>query len=71
MADIMPEEEAMPTETMLPDEEMEEDYVDFVVSSTLSEDDKNYLESALIEDCLLYTSPSPRDATLSRMPSSA
>ena len=26
-----------------------------------------YLE----EDCLLYTSPSPRDATLSRMPSSA
>ena len=25
----------------------------------------------LIIDCLLYTSPSPRDATLSRMPSSA
>ena len=24
-----------------------------------------------VEDCLLYTSPSPRDATLSRMPSSA
>ena len=24
-----------------------------------------------IQDCLLYTSPSPRDATLSRMPSSA
>ena len=24
-----------------------------------------------IMDCLLYTSPSPRDATLSRMPSSA
>ena len=23
------------------------------------------------ESCLLYTSPSPRDATLSRMPSSA
>ena len=28
-------------------------------------------ESALISSCLLYTSPSPRDATLSRMPSSA
>ena len=27
--------------------------------------------SAVYEDCLLYTSPSPRDATLSRMPSSA
>ena len=25
----------------------------------------------LVVDCLLYTSPSPRDATLSRMPSSA
>ena len=25
----------------------------------------------VIEACLLYTSPSPRDATLSRMPSSA
>ena len=28
-------------------------------------------ESLVIKDCLLYTSPSPRDATLSRMPSSA
>ena len=26
---------------------------------------------ALLQLCLLYTSPSPRDATLSRMPSSA
>ena len=25
----------------------------------------------LVQSCLLYTSPSPRDATLSRMPSSA
>ena len=29
------------------------------------------VQSALLEACLLYTSPSPRDATLSRMPSSA
>ena len=27
--------------------------------------------SAKVKTCLLYTSPSPRDATLSRMPSSA
>ena len=27
--------------------------------------------TALLKGCLLYTSPSPRDATLSRMPSSA
>ena len=29
------------------------------------------LSDALYQICLLYTSPSPRDATLSRMPSSA
>ena len=28
-------------------------------------------EARILRDCLLYTSPSPRDATLSRMPSSA
>ena len=28
-------------------------------------------EATLVAGCLLYTSPSPRDATLSRMPSSA
>ena len=28
-------------------------------------------EAAMMDICLLYTSPSPRDATLSRMPSSA
>ena len=40
-------------EQMLPDEEMEEDYVDFVVSSTLDQEDQNYLESALAEDAKL------------------
>ena len=29
------------------------------------------LQKVLLSSCLLYTSPSPRDATLSRMPSSA
>ena len=29
------------------------------------------MHSRILNDCLLYTSPSPRDATLSRMPSSA
>ena len=34
--------------------------------------DPSVPESGLeYKDCLLYTSPSPRDATLSRMPSSA
>ena len=33
--------------------------------------DKTRLDRAKDTICLLYTSPSPRDATLSRMPSSA
>ena len=48
-------------------------------SSTLSASQKNQLNFRELKDalasqfinCLLYTSPSPRDATLSRMPSSA
>ena len=31
----------------------------------------NHIVEDLRSNCLLYTSPSPRDATLSRMPSSA
>ena len=38
------------------------------VVSGFDEGDFTYDE---YDDCLLYTSPSPRDATLSRMPSSA
>ena len=30
-----------------------------------------FIKDGVINFCLLYTSPSPRDATLSRMPSSA
>ena len=33
--------------------------------------DSDWDRLAQCEACLLYTSPSPRDATLSRMPSSA
>jgi len=37
-------------QTMLPDEEMEEDYVDYVVEETLSNEDRNYLIDALEKD---------------------
>jgi len=37
-------------EPMLPDEEMEEDYVDYVVEETLSNQDRNYLIDALEKD---------------------
>ena len=33
--------------------------------------EKSYWQSPLLKVCLLYTSPSPRDGLLSRMPSSA
>ena len=39
--------------------------LDFVVHAIA------YSDKAELKGCLLYTSPSPRDATLSRMPSSA
>ena len=39
----------------------------YQIDFDLSKGTWNYYDS----DCLLYTSPSPRDATLSRMPSSA
>ena len=43
------------------------------MSSNLVEDETQQHSSETIEeeDCLLYTSPSPRDGLLSRMPSSA
>jgi len=57
MADIMPEEEAMPiemaeedTETMLPDEEMEDDYVDFVIDEALEPEEEQYLLDRLSGD---------------------
>ena len=40
-----------------------------VVVSAMGKNTDTLIE--LANDCLLYTSPSPRDATLSRMPSSA
>ena len=40
-------EEEMP---MIPDEQMEEDYVDYVVEQTLSNEDRNYLIDALEKD---------------------
>ena len=44
---------------------------DCIVEYILSEDNGSYTISIVSDTCLLYTSPSPRDATLSRMPSSA
>ena len=42
------------------------------VTVTILTEGKQYIEAAKKQQgCLLYTSPSPRDATLSRMPSSA
>ena len=48
MTGVMGESEEQPT--MLPDEEMEEDYVDYVVGKTLSKEDNQYLMSMLEQD---------------------
>ena len=42
-----------------------------VLRIQLSQPDNNFLTAAEYNACLLYTSPSPRDWTISRMPSSA
>ena len=41
------------------------------VKTITDEISKSSLEKEALEACLLYTSPSPRDTLLSRMPSSA
>ena len=48
---------------------IEERWVNFQLLDGWEGGDQFYYH--LVTDCLLYTSPSPRDATLSRMPSSA
>ena len=42
-----------------------------VIDFNDEEDDKVYCQPMTVLSCLLYTSPSPRDGLLSRMPSSA
>ena len=50
-------------------------YISQEISSLLNKKEQNDKDGTVIninsKTCLLYTSPSPRDATLSRMPSSA
>ena len=53
------------------DKEKQHDVIDDGDSDDESFDDVPQQQQQLQSICLLYTSPSPRDATLSRMPSSA
>lgn len=43
-------EETMPQEGMVPDEEMEADYTDFVISEALQPEEQDYLMNALSQD---------------------
>ena len=47
------------------------DYKVLVVAQHTETGEQCVVYQALYDDCLLYTSPSPRDRTRSRMPSSA
>ena len=52
--------------------ELREKYISNPPEGMTSEDIRHMSEDDLLDmDCLLYTSPSPRDRTRSRMPSSA
>ena len=59
----------------VPEERMKDGAIgEFQVSENLmlvNHGNSEFLRGGLFNFCLLYTSPSPRDATLSRMPSSA
>ena len=55
---------------VVPSEELLRDHPDAEPEYAFRVDDALYID-AENSTCLLYTSPSPRDATLSRMPSSA
>ena len=48
-----------------------DNYVKDILKEKNYDVNKFFVGAALNTNCLLYTSPSPRDATLSRMPSSA
>ena len=57
MSELMPEVEALPLETaeepietMLPDEEMEDNYIDFVIDEALDEEEEQYLLDRLSGD---------------------
>ena len=52
-------------------ENLAKNIVQFSLNSDLSINDSSHNVSILTNTCLLYTSPSPRDRTRSRMPSSA
>ena len=43
----------------------------YIEAALKMREDGNRFAFAVVEDCLLYTSPSPRDLSTSRMPSSA
>ena len=47
------------------------DLLDGIAIVTQGRLPRSLISDNQLRDCLLYTSPSPRDATLSRMPSSA
>ena len=58
-----------PIDAILSEDELPEDQIDFIeINAKLADVYPNISEA---KDCLLYTSPSPRDQRGSRMPSSA
>ena len=46
-------------------------FLGFAIPYVVDGKGKNYFPDFIVKVCLLYTSPSPRDRTRSRMPSSA
>ena len=64
-------EDADTKDFLIPFEKMIEHQIECYLSPNNKNDYSNTNREITPKNCLLYTSPSPRDATLSRMPSSA
>ena len=66
----MPRKGNVPVREVLPDPLYNDVRVTKLINNIM-QDGKKGVAQKICYDCLLYTSPSPRDRTRSRMPSSA
>ena len=72
LVNVTNERDGMKAQLMSRDKQLEDARVNLTAMQTEYQTVQGTVEELAVNNrCLLYTSPSPRDATLSRMPSSA
>ena len=66
----MSRKKTQPKKNVVPDPKFKSTIIPKLINNIMY-DGKRGIAAKIVYDCLLYTSPSPRDRTRSRMPSSA